>query len=335
MRKEHLQYLACPDCKAELSLAIEEEQEGRVKTGELSCAACKLRFPVIGFIPRFVKEGHYADSFGFQWFRHAKTQLDSVIGLPISKQRFFKVTRWGEDLTGEVILEVGCGAGRFTEVIAATGAMVVSFDASRGVEVNYESNGWRDNLMLVQAELERMPFPPAFFDRAVSLGVLQHTADPHRSFLAIAFLVKKGGSFAVDVYKKSLARRLLSAKYWVRPLTARMNPTVLYTLTRAWVSFWWQPTSIIARFPQGRRINRFLFFIADYRGYLPLPAAQLKEWAVLDNFDMLSPRYDNPTTAFEVRGWFEEAGFQDVDADDEDNIVEGRGVRSALSGKAR
>lgn len=330
MRKEYLRYLACPDCRTNLALWSQEEQGGRVKEGELSCAACERTFRITGFIPRFIWEGHYTGSFGLQWIRHAKTQLDSVTGLPVSKERFFKATGWRENLKDEVILEVGCGAGRFTEVAADTGAMVVSFDASLAVEANYESNGWRDNLLVVQAVVERMPFPPDYFNRVFCLGVLQHTPDPGRSFLSIASFVKEGGILVVDIYKKTLARQLLYAKYWIRPLTARMNPKTLYSLTQAWVNFWWPVTSLIARLPQGRRVNRLLFLIADYTGYLPLSSARLKEWAVLDTFDMLSPRYDIPAAVSEVRSWFTEAGFQDVEVRDEDNRVEGRGVKRCL-----
>jgi SAM-dependent methyltransferase len=276
-----------------------------------------------------VPEGHYADSFGFQWIRHAKTQLDSVTGLAITRQRFFEATKWPENLKGEVILEVGCGAGRFTEVAAATGAMVISVDASRAVDANYESNGSRSNLLIVQAEIEHMPFLPASFDRVFCLGVLQHTPAPHTSFLAIASFVKNGGNLAMDIYKKSLARRIFYGKYWVRSVTSRMNPETLYPLTKAWVNFWWPLTRWIAWFPKGRRVNRLLFLIADYTGYLPLSSVQLKEWAVLDTFDMLSPRYDRPGTVSEMRRWFHEAGFQSVAVQDNktNRPVEGRGVK--------
>jgi len=121
MRKEHLQYLVCPDCNAELSLESREEEDGKVKEGKLRCTACTKRFPIVGFILRFVQEAHYADSFGLQWLAHAKTQLDSVIGLSVSRQRFFEATKWPEHLRGETVLEVGGGAGRFTEIAVGTG----------------------------------------------------------------------------------------------------------------------------------------------------------------------------------------------------------------------
>ena len=36
-----------------------------------------------------------------------------------------------------------------------------------------------------------------------------------------------------------------------------------------------------------------MLLIADYRGILDLSEEQLKEWAILDTFDVLSPMYPN------------------------------------------
>jgi hypothetical protein len=52
--------------------------------------------------------------------------------------------------------------------------------------------------------------------------------------------------------------------------------------------------------------------VADYEASLPLSAQQRREWAVLDTFDWLSPRYDQPQTADTLRAWAHEADLADV-----------------------
>jgi 2-polyprenyl-3-methyl-5-hydroxy-6-metoxy-1,4-benzoquinol methylase len=80
---------------------------------------------VLRGIPRFVPDDGYAESFGEQWARWRRVQLDSVTGKPLSRDRLVSGTVWSlEELRGETVLEVGCGAGRFTEVLAAAGAEV-------------------------------------------------------------------------------------------------------------------------------------------------------------------------------------------------------------------
>jgi len=328
MKREHLTYLVCPECQGAFSIEDAKEEKERVKSGKLVCGSCSKTFPIKEYIPRFVAGGHYADSFGVEWNHHAKTQLDSVTGLSISRDRFFTQTKWPHTLQNELVLEVGGGAGRFTEVVVATGAMVVSVDSSLAVEANYESNGQRDNLLLVQAEMEYMPFRKSSFDKVFCLGVLQATPKPQVAFRALPPFVKVGGSLVVDIYKKSLLRRLLYTKHWIRPITGRMNSALLYKIIKGWVGFWWPLTRWITVFPKGRHVNRLVFFMADYTGFLPLSPVQMKEWAVLDTFDMLSPRYDSPATIAEVHRWFEDAGFHHIEAQYGYNGVEGRGVKS-------
>ena len=79
---------------------------------------------------------NYVKNFGVQWNRHAKTQLDSYTGIPLSERRFFSQTQWKKNLPGEKVLEVGCGAGRFTEIISKTRAFVVSIDYSEAAFAN-------------------------------------------------------------------------------------------------------------------------------------------------------------------------------------------------------
>ena len=74
-----------------------------------------------------------------------------------------------------MVLEVGSGAGRFTEILLKHGAIVHSIDYSNAVDANAINNGHHENLTLVQADIRRIPFPKAIYDYVVCLGVIQHT----------------------------------------------------------------------------------------------------------------------------------------------------------------
>jgi len=74
------------------------------------------------------------------------------------------------------------------------------------------------------------------------------------------------------------------------------------------------PLSIaLGRIPRCGRKLRHIIPIANYDGIYPLSPSQLKEWAVLDTFDMLGPRYDSPQSAETLRAWCEEAGLREID----------------------
>src|SRR5512147_2607414 len=205
----------CPRCGGFFSL----RSENTSGDGTLECGQGH-RFPVAGGLPRFVESDGYAASFGFQWQAHARDQLDSATGAPVSRNRLFRGTRWPERMEGERILEAGCGSGRFTEVLLGTGARVVSFDYSAAAEVAHRAFSSR-GAVVCQASIYEMPYPPASFDRVFCFGVLQHCPDVHRAFTSLVAMVKPGGHLAVDVYDRR--RMWLNARYRVRWLTRRID----------------------------------------------------------------------------------------------------------------
>src|SRR6266545_5872497 len=110
--------------------------------------------PIRNGIRRYVDTVDYADSFGEQWQRYRRVQLDSETRKSLSRDRLFRGTGWTpEELAGELVLEAGCGAGRFTEVLLGAGARVVAVDATTAVDACRETCGDHPRLALVQADL--------------------------------------------------------------------------------------------------------------------------------------------------------------------------------------
>lgn len=329
MKKEHLKYLACPCCKGDLCIIdVQKQSDVSVETGVLGCLKCDAKYDIIRHIPRFVPLEKYAIGFGLEWTIHSRTQYDSYTGSNVSEKRFFEETRWHRRLQGEIILEVGSGSGRFTEQAASTGAMVISLDYSYAVDANYASNGTKNNVLIVQADVYRMPFREGLFDKIFCIGVLQYTPDPAAAFAVLPRYLKSGGSLVVDIYRKiPWVKRLLLTKYWVRPITKRMQPLKLYSWCKRYVEFMWPISRVIAKSPfLGKRIN-WMLLVADYRGMFSLSEEMLKEWAVLDTFNMLNPAYEYPQFIETVERWFKTVGLRDVEVHIGYNGIEGRGIK--------
>jgi SAM-dependent methyltransferase len=330
VRENHLHYLACPQCHGDLTIRSVAKRSGAVlETAELACVDCHSTYPIIQHIPRFVSNANYASSFGHEWTIHAKTQYDDYSKANVSETRFFEETGWPRDLSGEIILEAGSGSGRFTEQAAKTNAFVVSFDYSYAVEANYASNGERENVLIVQADIYHMPFRPGFFDRVFCFGVLQHTPCVEKAFLALPPVLKSDGELVVDVYKKTFARTALQTKYYVRPLTRHMEPARLYRRTKQWIDFIWPVSAVIRKIPRIGPTLNWRLLVPDYSRE-GVRGEALKEWAYLDVFDMLSPRYDSPQTVKTLRRWFEKAGMTGVIVNYGYNGIEGHGKKAAL-----
>ncbi len=278
-------------------------------------------------IPRFVRDDGYAESFGEQWNRYRRVQLDSATGKPLSRRRLFEGTGWPERLDGERVLEIGCGAGRFTEVLLAAGADVWAVDASSAVDATRANLGDAERLHLAQADLFDLPLERGTFDRVLCFGVLQHTPDPRRAFLAVGEHARAGGWIAADVYRRQPYVDRWSAKSLWRPLTTRLPRNALRRAVEWYVPRWLPLDTRLARIP---KLGRFLTAVVpcwNYTGLLDLDREQLEAWAILDTFDALSPRYDSPQTLEAVREWVHAAGLVDAEIAYGGNGIEVRGRR--------
>jgi uncharacterized protein YbaR (Trm112 family) len=309
MLESHLRFLRCPSCRNALTLSdAQRDEDGRIESGRLVCAECKVQYPVRRHIPRFVDDD---TAFGLEWTLHARTQYDERSGTTLTATRFAEETRWPSDLDGEVIIEAGSGSGRFTEQALATGATVLSLEYSRAVDANFGSNGSHRNLLLVQGDILRMPFPYELADRVFCFGVLQHTRDPRGALASLVAHLRPGGELAADIYPKSLGKYALGTKYWVRPITRRLPPEKLYLLTSRYVDLMWPVARLVRRIPKVGRPLNWRLLIGDYSGLID-DDNTLREWAKLDTFDMLAPEYDKPARLRTLRRWCTELPLDTV-----------------------
>ena len=319
-----MQYLRCPISLSKLHLDCEKISGGRIQSGNLISECGQYKYPIINFIPRFVNADNYANSFGWQWNKFKKTQFDSNSGFPITFNRFWKATNWESKIQeGEWILDAGCGSGRFAEISSDTKANIVAIDYSNSVDACYQNLNQRENLFIVQCDIYNLPFMNGFFDKIYSLGVLQHTPDVQRSVYCLSLKLRKKGEFCIDFYEKSFKSNFLP-KYWLRPFTKKMEKEQLLLLLEKYSDSLLRTSGFFKKIPIIGKYLARLIPIADYNGILPLSKAQIREWAILDTFDWLTPAYDNPQTRKTINKWLIEFGFDNIEVLKEGHIV-GRG----------
>jgi SAM-dependent methyltransferase len=314
MQTELIEVLRCPQTGERLRLEQPQYSDEQVQSGWLVAENVRQRYPIRDFIPRFAPESNYADNFGMQWNKFRQTQLDSYSGQLISANRFWTSTGWRpEDVAGEYVLDAGCGAGRFAEVALEAGAKVVALDYSNAVDACYANLKHHRNLHVVQGDIYALPFPKGFFRYVYSFGVLMCTPNVARAFAEIPPMVAPGGRLCVDFYGLRFGT-LLHAKWVFRPITSRMPPRMLFGLLQSVVPALLPVSQLLGGIPAVGRYLKRIIPVANYTGVYPLNAEQLKEWALLDTFDMLAPKYDHPQpTAGRLRRWLDAAGLADVE----------------------
>ena len=289
-------------------------------------------FPIINKIPRFVEADNYCSNFGFQWNKFSKTQLDDKNdNSQISKQRFFAETNWDkEDLSEKNILEVGSGAGRFSEVVLThTKANLYSVDFSDAVSSNLMNNGHIDpyRFHLFQASIYDLPFLDNSFDKVFCLGVLQHTPNFEESVKSLINKAKIGGEIVVDFYPINGWWTKLNAKYILRPLTKKMAHDKLISIIERNVD-WLIKTHLFLNRAKLGFLNRFLP-IVDIEHVIPkeMDYKSIREWVILDTFDMFSPEFDNPQRISSVKRMFENNG---VSVQFSDYVFYGKNSKAAV-----
>ena len=261
-------------------------------------------------IPRFCSEDNYTDSFGFQWNKFDNTQIDSFSNTDLSHQRFWAETKWDPKKINNLnVLEVGSGAGRFSEVfLNSTKGKLYSIDYSSAVEANLRNNKkFKSRLILSQASIYQIPFKDNSFDKIFCFGVLQHTPSFRKSISSLVSKVKLNGEIVIDFYPYKGFYTKLHSKYILRPITKRLSKRFLLFLIQKSVPFSLLIFDILKSLKLGF-LSRFLP-ITDVRGFPKnLNKKQRIDWAIMDTFDAFSPEFDNPQRLSKVIQMFKEDG---------------------------
>ncbi len=312
-----LDILICPDCSGGVALTLSAgETEGdEIITGQLTCLSCQAQYPIHAGIPRFVSAAeNYGENFAFEWQRWGRVQIDRFANHRLSTQRFLDDSRWTPDwLRGKLLLDAGCGAGRFSDVAAAHGARVVAVDLSGAVtaaRANTQDHGGR--VQVIQASLFRLPLRKAAFDGVFCMGVIQHTPDPERVMTALPAFLKPGGSLAYNFYEIDWRTRFQPLKYALRRMTPNLSHRINEVLALALVTMFFPFSWLLSHIRYVRFINIIMPICAVHDAQLTL--AQQFRWTLLDTFDWYTPRYEIRQRHADVAALLRRAGLEKVES---------------------
>jgi 2-polyprenyl-3-methyl-5-hydroxy-6-metoxy-1,4-benzoquinol methylase len=130
-------------------------------------------------------------------------------------------------LHGRSVLEIGCGMGLHSELMARAGAKLTSVDIS---DTSVEATRRRFDLRGLDADIRRMDarqlaFPDASFDFVWSWGVIHHSADTAAIIREVARVLRQDGETRIMVYN--------------------LNGTAAYaTIVRDYLSGFWRGRSL-------------------------------------------------------------------------------------------
>jgi SAM-dependent methyltransferase len=292
MRERLLSYIWCPDCQADLHLSVDQKKGAEIISGRLSCPRCRLDYPIIKAIPRFINGINseadlrkvYADSFGHQWTTYDWLRDEDEF-------EFFQITDLSrEDLEGKTVLDVGCGGGRVARFVSAYSGEFFGLDYSIAVEKAYELTKGRENAHFVQCDVNKHPFKPSTFDIVYSHGVLHHTPNTKKSFDNLPPLIKDGGTLYIAVFQKA---------FWPLQISDGLLRSVLNKLPIETMDKVCDAMTYLRYLPSAAFVKRFFWFSLQ----------RTKEIRKCCLYDWYAPQYHHEHDVEEVQRWFTKAGF--------------------------
>ena len=139
------------------------------------------------------------EGFGDEWARFDQTGLTDE-ERSVLFDAYFEVFPWqdlSEDAEG---FDLGCGSGRWADLVAPCVGTLHCIDPSDAIDVARRNLAARDNVVFHQRTAAELPFARESMDFGYSLGVLHHVADTERALRAAVQALKPGAPLLVYLY---------------------------------------------------------------------------------------------------------------------------------------
>ncbi|MCX6023797.1 MAG: methyltransferase domain-containing protein [Chloroflexi bacterium] len=316
MNPRVLDYLVCPRCHGDLTCQPTVEFGGEIEEGLLECQGCGLSYPVRRGIPRMMTgtlahdKERTADAFGWEWQEFNELHDDEVT---YESQFLDWIAPLDRDFfRGKVVLDAGCGMGRFSASAGRFGAKdVLAIDLSDAVESARRTTRGMPNVHVIQADIYQLPFKRPF-DFAFSIGVLHHLPDPEGGFRALVRHTKDGGQVFGWVYGRENNGWIVYMANPLRELVfSRLPRKALYGISLGLTAAM-QPVLKTLYAPAADGSHNACAGALPYQGYL----RWLAQYGFRHNHHVVFDHMVAPTAFYlrreEFEDWFKRAGLEDV-----------------------
>lgn len=213
--KSLLGFLRCPEDLSELVLtAATQCSETAVTEGSLVCATCHRSFPIMGGIVTMLNPGSLDPE-----AQHEVRLRDASGGgkqCPTAHWTFLSKLEIPAHLAAirpspqSVLLELGCGTGRHTVLLAKRCRAILGVDFSRrSLETLARRLGPADNVGLVHADITRLSVAPRRFDRVFSTTSLDTREQRLVMHRVAAEAIRDEGIYVFSAEHYDLRSRLL------------------------------------------------------------------------------------------------------------------------------
>jgi ubiquinone/menaquinone biosynthesis C-methylase UbiE len=253
-----------------------------------------------------------AAGFGHEWstFRQSEAELSTDDRKAIFES-YFCIFPWNDLPARAVGIDVGCGSGRWSAMVAPRVGHLHLLDASpAALGVARENLAGANNASFHLASVGGIPLPDNSLDFAFSLGVLHHVPDTAAAMGTIATKLKQGAPFLVYLYYAFDNRPRWYRAIWRMSDIFRTGISRLPAPLRLVIS---QIIAALIYWPLAR-----LAAIVERLGYspnlIPLEFYRRRGFYVMrtDAYDRFCTRFEQRFTRSEIEYMMQSAGFTEI-----------------------
>lgn len=137
------------------------------------------------------------DSFGEEWTKFAAFTEEEITN---AGDQYFDIVTSEMVHKNAVVLDMGCGTGRWSKYLAPKAGFIEAIDPSKAVFSAAELTKDCKNVRVTNAGVDNIPFADESFDFAMGIGVYHHIPDTRKAIQDTLKKVKKGGHFLIYLY---------------------------------------------------------------------------------------------------------------------------------------
>ena len=232
MNKKFIKLFICPRCKLnklEVSLTISKKKKSKKSANEeiLRCMKGHV-FKINNGIPNFVINNKLESKIYDDIWKNNTLSKYKKKDIKLYKKKFQSFAKIKKlNLRNKLVLDAGCGEGRFSWLLGNLGAKkVVAVDFSNAAlsRAKYQSAN-QSKIIFIKADLNNLPFKENTFDLVISFGVIHHNKYPEKLFHKLSKFTKLGGIFSIYLYRKY---GMSFIQDMIRPITKKMNRNKLH-----------------------------------------------------------------------------------------------------------
>jgi ubiquinone/menaquinone biosynthesis C-methylase UbiE len=249
-------------------------------------------------------------SFGEEWKAfHGFTEAD----LKIIGDKYFDIVTPDMLNDGMNVVDIGCGSGRFIKYLKGRYAHITGIDPSQAIFAANELIGMDEQVELVLASTDSIPFSDNYFDFGFSLGVLHHIPNTPKAMDDCVRKIKPGGHFLVYLYynldnKPYYFRIIYYLSNLIRLIISKM-PAKLKKIVCAFLAvIIYMPFVGLCRFLKWIRVPERI------RQNIPLQGYEDQSFYVIrnDSLDRFGTPLEQRFSRKQIKAMMEKAGLTDI-----------------------